>query len=91
VDRTLQVKPSELEKEIQDYDARLIREAKRLLFLQEQGDNWRNLDKQIGVMDELQAHRRIILARYHALGGDVVNVHNFGAYVAGTGNEEEAS
>lgn len=71
----------DLEKVIRDYDDRLIREARRLVYLYDRGEAWPKLDKEVGYMDTLQAHRRLCLSEYHRLGGRVANAHNFGAHV----------
>lgn len=79
-----------LEEEIRDYDARLIREAERLVYLKAHGELWKRLDAEIGFMDTLQAHRRIVLAEYSRAGGKVKDLHNFGAHVD-DGEEANAS
>lgn len=84
------VKLANLEEEIRDYDARLIREARRLIYLHEQGETWLNIDKEIGFMDTLQAHRRGVLYAYRKAGGHVKDLHDFGAHAVATAEEEEA-
>lgn len=85
------VKLANLEAEIRDYDARLIREARRLIYLDEHGETWLNIDKEIGFMDTLQAHRRGVLYAYSNAGGHVKDLHDFGAHAVATAEEEEAS
>ena len=72
-----------LEHEIRDYDARLIREAERLVYLRQKGADWRALDAQVGFMDTLQAHRRGVLAEYARRGGKVRDLNVFGTHVDG--------
>lgn len=84
-------KLTDLEMEIRDYDARMIREARRLIYLYEHGETWLNIDKEIGFMDTLQAHRRGVLYAYRNAGGHVKELHDFGAHAVATAEEEEAS
>ena len=84
------VKRADLEEVIRDYDARLIREARRLIYLDEHGETWLNIDKEIGFMDPLQAHRRGVLYAYRNAGGHVKDLHDFGAHAVATAEEEEA-
>lgn len=85
------VKRADLEEVIRDYDARLIREARRLIYLDEHGETWLNIDKEIGFMDTLQAHRRGVLYAYRNAGGHVKDLHDFGAHAVATAEEEGAS
>lgn len=85
------VKQAELEMEIRDYDDRILRECRRLLFLYEHGETWLGIEKEIGFMDTLQAHRRGVLYAYKNAGGHVKDLHNFGAHAVATAAEEAAS
>lgn len=85
------VKLANLEAEIRDYDDRILRECRRILYLYEHGETWLNIDKEIGFMDTLQAHRRSVMYAYHNAGGHVKNLHDFGAHAVATAEEEAAS
>lgn len=85
------VKLTDLEMEIRDYDDRILRECRRILYLYEHGETWLNIDKEIGFMDTLQAHRRGVLYAYRNAGGHVNNLHDFGAHAVATAEEEAAS
>lgn len=85
------VKLTDLEMEIRDYDDRILRECRRILYLYEHGETWFNIDKEIGFMDTLQAHRRGVLYAYRNAGGHVKDLHDFGAHAVATAEEEAAS
>ena len=85
------VKRADLEEVIRDYDARLIREMKRIIYIEEHGADWLQIEELIGFMDKLQAHRRGTLYAYKNAGGHVKDLHDFGAHAVATAEEEAAS
>lgn len=86
-----QVKRADLEEVIRDYDARLIREMKRIIYIEEHGADWLQIEELIGFMDKMQRHRRGTLYAYKNAGGYVKDLHDFGAHAVATAEEEAAS
>lgn len=76
-----EIRLTDLEATIRDYDARIIEKAALLIDSQRQGARWEELDRIVGDIDQQMAGRHRALASYRRNGGRVANAHEYGAYV----------